>query len=900
MKKVWILLLSLISLVYITPKTLAAENIDYEDLFANHQSVMLIIQPVTGEIYFANQAAVEFYGYPLEILLGMNINEINTLTPKEVEAERLKALNEERNFFIFKHLLANGDIKTVHVYSYPIEISDETYLFSIIIDQTEYALLQNRQRISNMIIISLLILATITTTTGFLIVNQNKKHLKESVQRIEALLDTSFSGIAIHNQGIFLDCNKKLCDITGYSYEELMNMDGLLLITPEQRDFIASQIESGYELPYETQGLRKNGEIYPARIESRNISYRGKQVLVTEYRDITELKKQEGKLKESENQYRLLTEKMQLGLSLNEIICDENEKPIDFRFISVNAAWEQVMGVKKEVVLGKRVMEVFPHTEHYWIEKFGQVALTGESMSYENYSKDLERHFSFSIYSPKKGQFAVVIEDVSERVQSQQKINQYLERYRLVSAISNTGVWEYNLEKNYLWGSPEYFSMLGRNQKDYPMKPNNIKETWYDLIHPDDIHEASAHFSDYLKEKPNKLYENFFRLKVANGDYRWIWSRGSFIYDEKGNATNAVIGTHIDITDQKHYEDNIIYASKHDFLTGLPNRRYFDEKIKELDKPVNYPLLIAMIDLDGLKLINDTYGHKIGDQSIIKTAGLLKDCFADSAFIARVGGDEFLMISPKTTMESFKQKREALYNKMKDTKIKNIQLSLSLGVEVKINASKDIDHVIMNAENNMYANKVLHGQSSRSQTIKSIFETLKEKHEEERNHSDQVGQYCALMGEKMRLSDSEKLELEFAGRMHDIGKITIPDHILKKPGKLTDDEWIIMKSHTTNGYQILRSADHYSRLADYALTHHERIDGKGYPQGLKGDAIPLFSRIISICDAYEAMTADRPYRKAMTHKEAIDEIVRYSGTQFDPQLVEVFISLFESKVIDNS
>jgi len=146
------------------------------------------------------------------------------------------------------------------------------------------------------------------------------------------------------------------------------------------------------------------------------------------------------------------------------------------------------------------------------------------------------------------------------------------------------------------------------------------------------------------------------------------------------------------------------------------------------------------------------------------------------------------------------------------------------------------------------------------------------------------------MGEKLNLSDDEKLELEFAGRMHDIGKITIPDYILKKPGKLTEDEWEIMKAHTTNGYQILRSADKYSKLAEYALTHHERIDGKGYPQGLKGEEIPLFSRIIGICDAYEAMTADRPYRKALSKEFAINELKRCAGTQFDAKLVDVFIN----------
>jgi HD-GYP domain-containing protein (c-di-GMP phosphodiesterase class II) len=146
-----------------------------------------------------------------------------------------------------------------------------------------------------------------------------------------------------------------------------------------------------------------------------------------------------------------------------------------------------------------------------------------------------------------------------------------------------------------------------------------------------------------------------------------------------------------------------------------------------------------------------------------------------------------------------------------------------------------------------------------------------------------------MMGDKLNLTKNEILELEFAGLIHDIGKITIPDSILKKPGKLTEDEWTIMKTHTTHGYQILRSADKYSKLADYALTHHERWDGKGYPKGIKEEEIPLFSRIICICDAFEAMTSDRPYRKALPVESAIEELIRCSGSQFDPYLVNLFV-----------
>lgn len=344
-----------------------------------------------------------------------------------------------------------------------------------------------------------------------------------------------------------------------------------------------------------------------------------------------------------------------------------------------------------------------------------------------------------------------------------------------------------------------------------------------------------------------------------------------------------------DITQRKLMDEKILFASKHDYLTNLPNRRYFDEKIKKLDQPQNYPLIISMMDIDGLKLINDTLGHFVGDQAIIAVAKQLQVTFGEHAFVARTGGDEFMIVCVNTLISEFKQKRNEMIETMSKIKIQGVDISLSFGIAVKSESTELIQDIIIKSENDMYANKVLHGQSARNQIIVTLFDALKNKYEEEKIHSSRVSQYCSLMGECLGLSEGEKLELELAGRMHDIGKISIPDTILRKPGKLNDEEWNIMRNHTTNGYQILRSADQYSRLAEYALSHHERVDGKGYPQRLKGEEIPLFSRIIAICDAYEAMTSDRQYRKAMTSQEAVKEIIRCAGTQFDEKLVKIFI-----------
>ncbi|MCF7931122.1 MAG: diguanylate cyclase, partial [Acholeplasmataceae bacterium] len=343
------------------------------------------------------------------------------------------------------------------------------------------------------------------------------------------------------------------------------------------------------------------------------------------------------------------------------------------------------------------------------------------------------------------------------------------------------------------------------------------------------------------------------------------------------------------VTEQKQREEDIIYTSNHDFLTRLPNRKYFEERLIELDQQQFLPLLVAMIDFDGLKLINDAYGHNIGDEALKKVSEILRNNLRNNDFLARVGGDEFIIVCPNTISDEFNDLQSSILKNLQFTCVDEIKVSLSMGHDVKKCSSTDINEVIKNAENNMYSNKILHGQSARNETIMTLFETLNEKFEEEKLHSDRVSQYCKKMGEKLKLSIDQTKELAFAGLMHDIGKITIPDNILDKPGKLTDEEWIIMKKHTINGYNILRSADKYSRLAEYALTHHERWDGNGYPNGLKGEDIPLFSRIISITDAYEAMTADRPYRKALDSKVAVEELYRCAGSQFDQALVDIFV-----------
>lgn len=716
--------------------------------------------------------------------------------------------------------------------------------------------------------------------------------LKESEIRFDILHNASFGGIGIHDKGLILDCNQGLSDITGYTIEELIGMDGLLLIAPDYRELVMKNIISGYEQPYESMGIRKNGQLYPLKIEGRNIPYHGKLVRAVEFRDISDIKHEEASKLASEKQFRLLTSEMQLGLALHEIITDKAGKPINYRFLSTNKSFETLTGLRRENIIGKTVLEVLPNIESIWIDRYGKVALTGQSTQFENFSQELNKYFNVTAYSPKHRQFAVIIEDITPRKLLELQVFNQKETLRATLNSIGDAVIATN-HKGIITGiNPVAVLLTGCPEIEAIGKP-------FDEV----FHITCENPGKEIDNPVKKALEIDQMVELANhtlliskdGKQYYIEDTASPIKDDTG-ITIGVVLVFRDVTERKQKNDEILHVSKHDYLTGLPNRRYFEEKLAEMDRPNNYPLLVCMIDLDGLKLINDAYGHHAGDTAIKIVGNHIKNHLRPLDFAARIGGDEFIMLCPNTTKEAFKHTRDAIIESLSTHYLHGIQVSVSFGYDVKNVISENIDDLLINAENNMYAQKVLHGRSNRNEMIMTLFSALKDKHVVERIHSDRVSQYCRLMGEKLKLSVDEIKELEIAGLMHDIGKITIPDHILDKPGKLTDEEWAIMKNHAINGYQILRSADKYSRLAEYALTHHERWDGNGYPNGLRGDDIPLFSRIIHVCDAYEAMTADRPYRKALSQEVAIAELLKYSGSQFDSRLIEVFVK----EIISNS
>lgn len=350
-----------------------------------------------------------------------------------------------------------------------------------------------------------------------------------------------------------------------------------------------------------------------------------------------------------------------------------------------------------------------------------------------------------------------------------------------------------------------------------------------------------------------------------------------------------------DITEQKTMEEQLRYMGQHDPVTGLYNRAYFNEVIDQMVSSQQFPVGVVVCDIDGLKLINDSFGQEVGDQLLNDVAHTLTGCARIGDIVARIGGDEFAVLMPSANKTDLERVCQCIRGLVSHYEAPNpvIPISVSLGTSLATSPGQDIGQILKNADDSMYREKLHRGQSVRSAIVSTLAKAMEARDFITDGHADRLQDIVELVAREAGVTENNLPDYRLLARFHDIGKVGIPDNILFKPGRLTPEEYEIMKRHCEIGYRIALASPELAPIADWILKHQEWWNGEGYPLGIKGEEIPLVCRILSLADAYDAMTNDRPYRKAMTHDEAMREILRCAGKQFDPELAEIFVSVVQ-------
>lgn len=359
-------------------------------------------------------------------------------------------------------------------------------------------------------------------------------------------------------------------------------------------------------------------------------------------------------------------------------------------------------------------------------------------------------------------------------------------------------------------------------------------------------------------------------------------------------AVQNVIQANI-IEQKREQEIKTQHLIHHDVLTTLHNRRYFDQALRHQVKTYEPPLSILMGDVNGLKMINDVFGHEEGDRQLVRISKLFRQVFPKEFTLARVGGDEFAILMPSTSLATAEKYMKRLKNLCNRQHQALVHISVALGAATATESGENLEKVMKQAEDRMYNNKLLENRSTRSSIINSLRQTLEEKTHETEAHCQRLKQHMLSLAQALQLPESLYADIELLAILHDIGKVAIPNHVLDKPGPLTPEEWEIMRSHSEIGFRIASRTPELISIAEPILYHHERWDGLGYPLGLSEEAIPITSRILSVVDAYDAMTHDRIYHQGISTGDALAEIRRCAGTQFDPVVAGLFLELIENE-----
>jgi two-component system, cell cycle response regulator len=429
----------------------------------------------------------------------------------------------------------------------------------------------------------------------------------------------------------------------------------------------------------------------------------------------------------------------------------------------------------------------------------------------------------------------------------------------------------------------------------------DVATEWERRIVPEDWSAHLAHRDRLRRGEPSEVV---YRLLGYDGVTRWVCARtrpsqvdGRLFVDgivsditARVEAEQALLASQEELRQQLELN---AYQALHDALTGLANRRKLLVDLDALTGQRDSDHTLVLCDLDGFKLYNDSFGHPAGDALLVRLSRRLERLVDVTGGAYRLGGDEFCLLLPGRLDDPMK---DAIGDALSEQG-EGFSVTAAWGEAVVPAEAQTPAAALSLADRRLYERKQSGRRSTSRQIADVLTSALAERDPKLGMHLQDVAELASLVGIRMGMSAAELDELRQAAQLHDLGKMAIPDGILQKAGPLEPDEWTFMRQHPAIGERIIAVAPCLRGTATIVRSSHERYDGDGYPDGIEGTMIPLSARIIAVCDAFVAMIGDRPYRDGMTSAEALAELRRHAGTQFDPEAVAAFAQVFRERAL---
>ena len=718
--------------------------------------------------------------------------------------------------------------------------------------------------------------------------HQVNQKLQQKIEEQELLLDTIDTQIwYLKDENTYGKVNQAHADFLGQDKSELRNQKISRLLTDREAEtcIAGNEVVFREKKKITTREWVKNSEGEKrllAITKNPRLNQKGEvEFVVCKGEDITENWQRKRELQKNKARYKTIFSKAPIG-----IMIEDKEGNI----LEVNEAMSEITGYDRQQLVGSNVLEklVLPWQKQEARENIEKI-IGGEDITYEGktiHKNGEVRHIflketAIDLPEGEKGILSMRL-DITERKQMEEKLR--LTQFSMDNAA--IAIFWINPQGKIEYANKKACKMLGYEQQ--ALEGKYAHEINTEL-------EAEAREETWQKLKEKGSYKLEAQARTSSGKLLPIRIIGHHLQYQEKELEVAFVQ---DITEQKEREEEIQYLLYRDELTDLYNRRFLQEEMNRLDTERQLPISIVMIDINGLKLINDSLGHDKGDELLIRTAKLLKNSVRDEDILARYGGDEFVILLPQTSKEKARKIYERIQTKCRqacDCEEEEFAISLALGIATKTEPEQDLQKVLETADEKMYQNKINSSQSERNRMVENLLNTLQSNSDEDREHGIRMRNLAREFGSWLDLSRVELNRLILLATMHDIGKISLPAELLNKSEPLTTAEWEKIKSHSERGHKIALSSDEFTAVAEEILAHHERWDGDGYPRGLEKQAIPPLARMILLIDAYDVMTHETPYNQAISRKEALKEIERCAGSQFDPRLAREFCKMIRHK-----